>query len=174
MELKVLESAVTELAEDQKATGNQLETLTTQAKELGEKVDSFGDKLSNLQVFAPAVDTAPISRQLAEHFQKIAEILEMQPKNVIKQYRFLLFPTDNTDYYYRIIFGRLFGWGVLILLCTYLFSLGQQYIETTTAASNRRYYYETYQDAWIRLDSLLDAPGRKKMEKAMLKAEKNQ
>jgi hypothetical protein len=174
MELQILETAITELAEDQKTTGQQIETFTQQIKEIGEKVDAFSDKLANLQVVAPPLDTKPIDYQLSEHFQNVTKILEGQPKNVVRQFRFLLFPADNADYYYRIIFGRLFGWAVLILVCTYLFSLGQQYIEKSTAAANRRYYYETYQDAWNRLDSLLGASGRKKMQEALQQAEKDQ
>jgi hypothetical protein len=174
MELKVLETAVTGLAEDQQATGRKIEEFEKKAKELVEKIDSFSEKLENHQVIAPAPDTGPIVNKLSEFFQKVSDILAAQPKNVIHQRRFLLFPTDNADYYYRIIFGRLFGWAVLFLVCTYLFSLGQQYIEKSTAASNRRYYYETYQDAWNRLDSTLGPTGRKKMEEAMQKAVRDQ
>jgi hypothetical protein len=174
MDSNILETAITELAQDQKDTNRELVELAKQVKETGEKVDAFSEKLTNLKVTLPAPDTGPITRQNAEYFQKVTDILAAQPKNVIHQRRFLLFPADNTDYYYRVIFGRLFGWAVLFLVCTYLFSLGQQYIEKSTAASNRRYNYETYQDAWNGLDSLLGPSGRKKMQEAMQKAVRNQ
>jgi hypothetical protein len=174
MDSSILETAITEMAKDQKDTNQQIAELAKQVKESGEKVDAFSEKLENHQVIAPAPDTGPITRQFSEFFQKVTDILEAQPKNVVHQRRFLLFPADNADYYYRIIFGRLFGWAVLFLVCTYLFSLGQQYIEKSTAASNRRYYYETYQDAWNGLDSLLGPSGRKKMQEAMQKALRNQ
>ncbi|HET6256227.1 MAG TPA: hypothetical protein VFE32_19270 [Puia sp.] len=174
MELEVLVTAVTELAEDQKATNKQIDEFTKLVKGIGEKVDTFDKKLTNLQVVAPAPDTRPMVAKQAEFLQKLTAILEAQPKSVVRQFRFLLFPSDNADHYYRIIFGRLFGWAVLILVCTYLFSLGQQYIERSTAVSNSRYNYQVYQDAWNRLNSLLGSTGRKKMQEALQQAEKDQ
>jgi len=174
MELEVLVTAVTELANDQKDAGKQISDLGKEIREIKEKVDVFSDKLANLQVVAPALDTRPIVAKLSEFLQKVTDVLEKQPKNVVRQVRFLLFPADNADHYYRIIFGRLFGWGVLILGCTYLFGLGQQYIQTSSATSSRRYNYEVYQDAWNRLDTLLGPTGRKKMQQALQQAEKDQ
>jgi hypothetical protein len=174
MDLKILETAITELAQDQKDTNLELVELAKRVKETGEKVEAFSEILTNHKVTVPATDTGPITRQNSEFFQKVSDILAAQPKNVIHQRRLLLFPADNADYYYRIIFGRLFGWAVLFLVCTYLYSLSEHYIEKSTAASNRRYYYETYQDAWNRLDSTLGPTGRKKMEEAMQKAVRDQ
>ena len=174
MESEVLVTAITELAEDQKATGQQLEDLTKQVKEIGEKVEGFTDKLTNLQVIAPALDTRPVVAKLSEFLQRVTAILEAQPKNVVREYRLLLFPADNADKYYRIIFGRLFGWAVLILICTYLFNLGQEYIQTSGEASKRRYYFEVYQDAWHRLDSALGPSSRKKMQEALQDAVNDQ
>lgn len=174
MESEVLVTAITELAEDQKSAGQQLEDLTKQVKEIGEKVEGFTDKLTNLQVVAPAPDMRPVVAKLSEFLQKVTAILEAQPKNVVREYRLLLFPADNADRYYRIIFGRLFGWAVLILACTYLFNLGQQYIQTFGESSKRRYYFEVYQDAWHRLDSTLGPSSRKKMQEALQDAVNDQ
>ncbi|HEX3385270.1 MAG TPA: hypothetical protein VHS53_08785 [Mucilaginibacter sp.] len=174
MELEVLVTAVTELANDQKDASKQIAELGKEIKGIREKVYAFSDKLASLQVVAPAPDTRPMVAKLSEYLQKATDIQAAQPKNVVRQVRFLLFPADNADHYYRIIFGRLFGWGVLTLVCIFMFGLGQQYIQTSSATADRRYNYEVFQDAWNHLDTLLGPTGRKKMQQALQQAQKDQ
>ena len=49
--------------------------------------------------------------------------LTMQP---VKQYRFLLFPETNQGQYYKIVFGRLIPWGILLMGLVFLFALAQK------------------------------------------------
>jgi hypothetical protein len=59
----------------------------------------------------------------------ISQIVESQPKNVIKQVRLLLFPETNAGQYYKNVFGRLMPWALGLILVTYGFNLGQKFIE---------------------------------------------
>jgi hypothetical protein len=44
----------------------------------------------------------------------------------LKQYRFLLFPEANQGQYYKIVFGRLIPWGILLMGLVFLFALAQK------------------------------------------------
>jgi hypothetical protein len=174
MEPKVLETVMNELLKEQKRTNELLEKETAQQEEIGKKVDGFDDKLGKVQLIVPAIDTKPIVSLLEKHFEKVTKILAGQPKNVVYQRRYLLFPEDNTGYYYKIIFGRLIPWTILTVVFLLLLNLGNTYLEKQTEIANRRYYYETFADAWDRLDSTIGPAGKKKMDEALKAAVRNQ
>jgi hypothetical protein len=174
MEPKVLETVMNELLDEQKRTNELLEQETAQQKEIGKKVEGFDDKLGKVQLVVPAIDTGPIVSLMEQHFEKITKILEAQPKNVVHQRRYLLFPENNTGHYYKIIFGRLIPWAIVIIIFAFLLNLGNSYLEKQSEIANRRYYYETFVDAWDRLDSTIGPAGRKKMDQALKAAVLNQ
>ena len=174
MELDVLETAMTELANEQKTTSQLVGDLTARLNAVEGKIDSFDEKLKNIQVAAPLMNNRPIISLLAAHTKKVTEILEAQPKNVVHQKRWLLFPETNAEFYYRVVFGRIFGWCVLIMLILFAMNLGEEYIHSYDTKVYRRYHYEVYEDAWGRLDTTLTPSGRKKMHEAMDKAIKDQ
>lgn len=163
-----------ELLEEQIKSNQLLEELLAKEKDTNEKVGGFENKLGRVRVFPPVVDTKPLSNLMADHFEKVNQILKSQPKNVTHQRRFLLFPEDNIGYYYKIIFGRLIPWGIVLIVCSYCFSIGQHYVDGLKEEAKRRYYFEAYQDAWNRLDSTIGPVGRKKMEEALKAAVRNQ
>jgi len=171
-EIAVLETAITELIREQQETNRILTDLINEVKETGAKVIGFDEKLKTQKIMVPPADPAPILRIWAQFAQKLQMIVDAQPKSIIHQRRFLLFPETNAGNYYKIVFGRLIPWTLFLIGITYLFLLGKQCIEQSAETSTRRYYYETYQDAWSRLDSLLGPAGRKKMDQALKEAAK--
>ena len=174
MEPKVLDTVMNELLEEQKRTNELLEQEAAQQKEIAKRVEEFDNKLGKVQVVSPALDTKPIVSLMEKYLERITKILEGQPKNVVYQRRYLLFPEDNTGYYYKIIFGRLIPWSIVIIFFAYLFNLGNTYLEKQTEIANRRYYYEAFEDAWDRLDSTIGPAGRKKMDEALKAAVRKQ
>src|SRR6186713_2999420 len=124
MELEIVETVLTEILQEIK-TSNQLTTgLIEQGKKLEEKVDGFNQKLAQLKVIAPPVDTKPMEKELVNFHVEVCRIVAKQPKTVIRQVRILLFPETNAGQYYKIIFGRLIPWGLAFVVAWYLFSLG--------------------------------------------------
>lgn len=169
----VLEAALKEVLEEQKNTNKVLEGLTGEVAELKEKTEMMNEKVDNVQVVAPPTDTKPFFTLWAGFAEKIRKIIEAQPKTVIHQRRFLFFPETNTGEYYRIVFGRLIPWGMLLVGGLLLFRLGHQYIEKSAETNNRRYYYETYENAFDRLDTMLGPSGHKKLIEALRLAAQN-
>jgi len=174
MEKDILKTVMEELLKEQKKSNELLEEVIDKGKDTQKKVDGFDAMLKKVQVVPPAVDTQPIIKLMERFFVNIKKILEAQPKNVIHQRRFLLFPEDNTGHYYKIIFGRLIPWGIVLILCSYCFNIGQHYLDNLHDETRRQYNFEAYRDAWLRLDSTIGQVGRKKMDEALNAAVKDQ
>jgi hypothetical protein len=63
-------------------------------------------------------DDLRLIRRLDEYNQRLDNLkatIACQTKNITRQFRVLLFPNSNAREYYRIVFGRLLFWMVIIL-----------------------------------------------------------
>lgn len=170
METQILETVLTDMLEEQKSTNQVLLELTTQIRELKATQETFEKKLQEQKIIAPPPDLLPVISALGRGINEIGQKVEAQPKNVIRQVRLLLFPADNADRYYKIIFGRLFPWMGLFITAVFFISLGKEYVVSRTVLQQRRYYFEVYRDAWERLDSSSDRAGKQKMKQIIQKA----
>ena len=170
MEIEVLKNALNENLKEQQITNKQIEELAREVKDSSQKVDGFGQKLENQKIVAPAADTGPMQAILTDFLGRITRIVANQPKTVVHQRRFLLFPETNAGQYYKIVFGRLIPWGFAFIATAFVFTLGREYLQTSSQIGERRYYYEVYLDAWNRLDTTLGPGGRKKMTEALQQA----
>jgi hypothetical protein len=91
-------------------------------------------------------------------------------KQPVKQYRFLLFPETNQGQYYKIVFGRLIPWGILLVVLTFLFALTQKGLEVWRVKEYNQ-QADRYVKAWIYMDNHTDSKvGKKRMEEAWRKA----
>jgi len=170
MESTIMETVLKEVLEEQKLTNELHQEQTGKMEELIKKVEAYDQKLEQVKVIAPPVDTVPIQKIMDSGLQKITQVVAGQPKNVIRQVRLLLFPETNSDRYYRLIFGRLIPWAGLFLTIIFLIPVGRQYIASRTELQQRRYYFEVYREAWERLDTTVDLAARLKMRRALQKA----
>ena len=56
-----------------------------------------------------------------------------QDKPIVRQFRILLFPEQGVREYYKLIFGRVLGWGLLFITITYGYFLGKAWVERPPA-----------------------------------------
>jgi len=151
MDSEILQSVLREILEEQKETKQAITKLTSRLEELGVKTDSFNEKLLRQKTIAPAADTRVIQDVVKTGVEQIQEIISRQPKSVVRQFRFLLFPELYADSYYRIVFGRLLFWMMIFLVVTYLFMLGKQGIESGALIKQKEAEINPYKKAWIYL-----------------------
>ena len=91
-------------------------------------------------------------------------------KQPVKQYRFLLFPETNQGQYYKIVFGRLIPWGILLMGLVFLFALAQKGLDVWRIKEYNQQASQ-YVKAWIYMDNHTDSKvGKKRMEEAWRKA----
>jgi len=170
MELEIVQTVLTDMLEEQKTTNQLNQEVAAKLKELQEKVTGFEQKLETIHLTAPPVDVLPVQKEVSRGIAAVAKIVEAQPKNVIRQFRLLVFPETNAGYYYKIVFGRLIPWAFAFAGLVFLIALGNKYIETSMAIAERKYDYEVYRTAWQRLENMQEKTGRQKMEEILQKA----
>ena len=165
-------NALSHVLEEQKTNNQVIEELTGKVAILTEKVSGFEEKQETLKIVAPPADTSPIEKIVAMHFLEYCRLLQAHPKKIVRQFRFLLFPETNTDYYYKIIFGRLIPWGGLFVVAAFLISLANYFIDQSTLVQVSKYRYEVYQETLDRADTVLSKADRQKLHDLLKKIEK--
>lgn len=164
MEMPIIETVLTDMLEEQKVTNQLSADLIRKLGEVEEKVAAFTEKLDHLKVSAPSADIRPFQSLLAEGLMHISKVVKGQPKNVIKQTRFLLFPENNTGYYYKIIFGRIFPWALLFLLSVFIISLGNKYLDASTEMRKEKLKSDHYRQVWDYVYDHSNKVGKKNLQ----------
>ena len=142
MDKDIMETVLTEILEEQKKS-NLLASENIQVLvEHDKRLIAIDNKLDNKLLDPVPTDAKQVERLIAEGVNKITSIVADQPKQVIHQTRILLFPEHDAHGYYKIVFGRILGWLVLVLIATYLFMLGKEFI---AAYQEKDYYRQAYE-----------------------------
>jgi hypothetical protein len=142
MDKDIMETVLTEMLEEQKQS-NLLNRENTQALvEQDKRLGAIEKKLDNKSLAPVPIDTKPVERLIAEGINKTIAIVADQPRQVIHQKRILLFPEYNANEYYKIVFGRVLGWVVLLIIATYFFVLGKGFIAAYQENDMYRQGYE--------------------------------
>jgi hypothetical protein len=68
------------------------------------------------------------SKEVTDGFNSIQKIVAAQPKDVLHEKRILFFPEWNQKEYYKIIFGRVLFWVLWVIVVTYCYFLGQDFL----------------------------------------------
>ena len=129
METEILETVLKDVLDEQKSSNQLTKDLDSHLKVLAEKVEGFSQKLDSQKVIAPPADTNMVQAVVARGITKMQQLVEAQPKNVIKQFRLLLFPERDAWNYYKLALGRVVFWLAMILIATYSFVIGKSYFD---------------------------------------------
>lgn len=148
MDNEIMESVLTEILEEQKLAARATQELGATLKALAGQVDSFQKKLEHQKVIAPPANTKVVQEIVADGILKIQQTVAGQPKSITRNFRLLLFPEMYAENYYRIVFGRLLFWMIMLLLATYLFVMGKQGIESWRSLKEKEIDGSQYKKAW--------------------------
>jgi hypothetical protein len=110
-----LELVLEEFTEEQKAMKNIINEQTNTINTFKKKIEDFENKLDNLKVISPPMNTTPFREIISQGNNEIKKIIAEQPKNVIQEKRFLLFPEHNAREYYSVVLR----WVLYIIIATY-------------------------------------------------------
>ena len=163
METEIIESVLKEILEEQKAGLQVNRELSTNIDNLTSKIENIHQKLELQKAPLPPADTRLVQAIVSTGIRQIQEIVEAQPKNAVRQFRFLLFPEQFAEQYYRIVFGRLLFWMMIFLLSTYLFALGRQGIQSWKMVQLKNLEADHARAAFDYLYQHADKEGKKKM-----------
>ncbi len=128
MEKEIIETVLSEVLEELK----QLKKLNTENVnaniENGNRLMAIEKKLGNNKATETYINTQPIERIIFSAIEKINATINQRHLPVKREFRILLFPEYNTKEYYRIVFGRIIFWLVLLVISKYLYLLAFEWI----------------------------------------------
>jgi len=124
MTQEVIETAIQEIMEEQKANRKLSERLTGKIDHLSELIESLkeqqNDRKTNMEPqrtdVLPGVETG---------LEDIKKLLKSQSKNVVHEKRFLFFPEHYAKEYYSIILR----WILYIIIASYSYSILKHIID---------------------------------------------
>ena len=128
MEREIIETVLTDILEELK----QLKTLATNntnaTLDNANRLKVITDKLESKQPIKPDINTQSIEQIILSGLARINSTMNQKPAPVKREFRILLFPEYNTSEYYRIVFGRIIFWLVMLVIAKYLYLLGSAWI----------------------------------------------
>ena len=150
MENEIIETVLTEVLDEQKQSnvlaGKNGEFLAEQVlilKRLEEKSAMQNEELKSFFI----AKMEEISLQVASHARPVK-----------REFRILLFPEHGTTSYYKIVFGRIFFWLVMLSIAKYAYLLGDKWLTA-------QYETNQYQKAWETLYKHQTKANQKLMQK---------
>ena len=128
MEKEIIETVLTEMLEELKELRKLNIENANVAIENGNRLSSIEKKLGNNKITEPYINTQHLERIIFLGMEKINVRIDQKPAPVRREFRILLFPEYNTKEYYRIVFGRILFWLVLLVIAKYLYLLANEWI----------------------------------------------
>lgn len=129
MEKEIIETVLLEVLEEQKQTNQLIE----QNNKLMQIVK--GELKQQKETFSVLI----LSR-----LNILKEELSNQTHPVKREFRILLFPEHGTLNYYKVVFGRIFFWLVILCIAKYAYLLGDKWISKRAEMNNYQRAWETY------------------------------
>src|ERR1700754_1750010 len=149
MNEQIINEVLNDILEELKQSNQSLKTLQTTVGDLQEKTSGFEQKLSGQQVIAPPADTAPIreltdraintiQQDIKRQLDVISAIVEAQPKNVIKKWRFSIFPDNDINGSFRHLINKITLGVICLALIAAGYKLGLHYMDSPVFASDHK------------------------------------
>jgi hypothetical protein len=155
MDKEILETVLSEVLEEMRQFNTQLVEYNQGNKANKFEISQFAQKLDTQPVKTSPGDTSKIENLIDHKLEQFADKLDCLPKK--HSFQILLFPEHGITEYYKVVFGRIFFWLVMLCIAKYAYLLGDKWI--TEHYQNRK-----YQNAWERLYENQDKKGRKTMQ----------
>jgi hypothetical protein len=169
MDELTLKEVLIEILEDHKGMKSfmedQQQSINDRDRVIKDLITGFEQKFANLKNETPKPDLSEVNSTLNNGLTEINQTLQKKPVPVTKQVRFLLFPETNAERYYKITFGRILPWLAVVLMATYLFSLGQQWISEWQMVKEEEFETNISATAWDSLYKKANAKDKKTLDK---------
>ncbi len=154
MDLAIMEQVLKEILRQQKEIATSHEKANEATQQVFVRLDAFDKKLDTLKI--PANDTSGVLMPVKRWIEEVKVLVEAQPKTVVHEKSFQLFP-NKPEEYYKIIFGGLFRGLVILIVFIYALVIINRYIK------EREYLH--YKQAWQLLYSLQNEDEKQSLER---------
>lgn len=171
MEKEKIEFVLEDMLDELKTIANNVQDQKQQIGQLHERVFAFEEKISQEnKADVPTVNIKPVEVAITTASNEIKQLIQQQPRPVIRQWRFLLFPERYAREYYAVIF-KLIMWMTLACMVVVLFSLGKQALENAKEVKLMQLENDQFKNAWQYMYKKESKQGKKKMDDAWEKSQ---
>jgi hypothetical protein len=140
MEKEILETVLTEIYGELQQTNELIKENTVLETENKNRLIVIEKRLESKDV-KPLIDIRPIEQIVSRGVDNIAAIINQTTKKRPPEFRILFFPEYNTKEFYKVVYGRIIFWLVMLVIAKYLYLLGSEWI-------SKNYSDEKYKKAW--------------------------
>ena len=157
MEKEIIETVLTEIYGELKQSNELLKENSKLTTENKNRLIVIEKKLESKDV-KPSIDMQRIEQIVSRGIDNIAAIIDQPTKKRRPEFRFLFFPEHNTKEYYKIVYGRIIFWLVMLVIANYLYLLGSEWI-------SKSYGDQKYKKAWENLYQHQEKTNQKMMKR---------
>jgi hypothetical protein len=158
MENEIIETVLTEILGELKQSNGLNKENNQLAIENKNRLTDIEKKLDANDVSKGKISNDSVEQILSAGMDNIRKMIDKPEQKVRREFRVLLFPEHNTKEYYRVVFGRIIFWLVMLVIAKYLYLLGSEWI-------TRNYENQKYKKAWENLYQQQGKPNQKMMQK---------
>ena|ERR1700754_705216 len=126
MNEQIINEVLNDILEELKQSNQSLKTLQTTVGDLQEKTSGFEQKLRGQQ------------QDAKEQLGAISAIVGAQPKNVIKQWRFSIFPDNDINGSFKHLVNKITLGVICLALIAAGYKLGLHYMDSPVFASDHK------------------------------------
>ncbi len=158
MDHEIIETVLTEILEEIRLSNKLLWEYNQALQSNALELSRVANQPMAQPIKTPSIDTGKLERIIDNKLEQFSSKLDGLPRK--HSFRILLFPEHSTREYYKIVFGRIIFWLVMLCIAKFAFVLGDKWI--TEHYKNRK-----YQNAWETLYNSVDKRSQKKMQRIM-------
>lgn len=123
-----LQLVLEEFTVEQKTTNQNIGELIIAIDNLGKKLDVFNEQQAKSDV-PISIDTTPVKSALERGFLDIKYMIGREPKSITRKLQIVLFPEQDAELFYKIVFGRWFLLAIAIFAIKFAYSWGLNYTQ---------------------------------------------
>ena len=128
MEKEIIETVLTEILEELKGLKKLTTDNSNATLDNANRLTAIINKLEAKQIMKCDTNTLSTEQIILSHLERMNSTINQKSVPVKREFRILLFPEYNTKEYYRIVFGRIIFWLVMLVIAKYLYLLGMAWI----------------------------------------------
>ncbi len=162
MDLALMEQILKEILREQKELAVENQRVREDRQQVFSKLENIDKKLDTLKT-SPAIDQSSLLPSIKKSLEEVKMTIETQPKTLVHQKSFQLFP-NRPEEYYRIIFGGIFKGLVILIVGIYALVIIDRYIKEKE--------YLHYKQAWQKLYSRQKEDSKQFLDKVWKDSEK--
>ncbi|OQP65843.1 hypothetical protein A3860_14715 [Niastella vici] len=166
-----LEIVLNEFAEEQKSHAKSIGDLVIAVNVVTGKFIQLEEKLDKPKEVTIHTNTKPIEEILKKAATQMQLIVSGQPKSITKKYQLLLFPEQDANLFYKIVFGRWFMWLAIIVFLRFLYLWAVHWSDNNKQVRMEQLQDDRYTNAWNYLYKGSRKEVRRLMDSAWIKSD---